>query len=107
MVTRWLLVTTKHSQSLVLNKSSVLHRMTLIDHAHSFQFMEKHNLGITTLKHALCPPNVFKNCQKANNYQFYLPNFLKFCENISQKLLRPSQFLEKFMEIPELSTSQK
>ena len=28
--------------------------------------------------------------------QFYLPNFLKFCDNISHKLLRPTQFLGKF-----------
>ena len=37
---------------------SVLHRM-LIDHAHSSQLMEWQNLGITTLKHATCAPNVF------------------------------------------------
>ena len=37
---------------------SVLHRM-LIGHAHSSQFMEWQNLGITTLKHATCAPNVF------------------------------------------------
>ena len=34
--------------------------MTLIGHAHSSQFMERQNLGITTLKHAKCAPNVFK-----------------------------------------------
>ena len=34
--------------------------MTLIGHAHSSQFMEQQNLGITTLKHAKCAPNVFK-----------------------------------------------
>ena len=34
--------------------------MTLIGHAHSSQFMEWQNLGITTLKHAKCAPNVFK-----------------------------------------------
>ena len=34
--------------------------MTLIGHAHSPQFMEWQNLGITTLKHAKCAPNVFK-----------------------------------------------
>ena len=37
---------------------SVLHRM-LIGHAHSSRFMEWKNLGITTLKHATCAPNVF------------------------------------------------
>ena len=37
---------------------SVLHRM-LIGHAHSSQFMEWQNLGIATLKHAICAPNVF------------------------------------------------
>ena len=34
--------------------------MTLIDHAHSTQFMERQNLGITTPKHAKCALNVFK-----------------------------------------------
>ena len=51
LVTRWLFVTIKHIQSLVLNKSSVFFRMTLIHHAHSSKFMEWHNLGITTLTH--------------------------------------------------------
>ena len=37
---------------------SVLHRM-LIGHTHSSQFMEWQNLGITTLRHATCAPNVF------------------------------------------------
>ena len=59
MVTRWLLVTIKHSQALTLNKSSVLHRMKFICHAYSSQFMERHNLGITIVKHAICAPNVF------------------------------------------------
>ena len=34
--------------------------MTLTGHAHSSQFMEWQNLGITTVKHAKCAPNVFK-----------------------------------------------
>ena len=34
--------------------------MTLIGHAHSSQFMEWQNLGITTLKNAKYAPNVFK-----------------------------------------------
>ena len=38
---------------------------------------------------------MLKLARKPNNYQFYWPNFLKFCGNISHKLLRPSQFLEK------------
>ena len=37
---------------------SVLHRM-LIKPAHSSQFMKWQNLGIATLKHAICAPNVF------------------------------------------------
>ena len=37
---------------------SVLHRK-LIGHAHSSQLLEWQNLGITTLKHATCVPNVF------------------------------------------------
>ena len=48
-----------------------------------------------------------KIAEKSNNYQFYLPDFLKFCDNISPKLLRPSQFQEKFMNILEWSTLQK
>ena len=65
--------------------------MTLIGQAHSSQFMRLHNLGVTTLEHAICTPNVFlKIAGKPNNCQFYLPNFLKFCDNISHKLL--SQF---------------
>ena len=38
---------------------SVLHRMRLSDSTHSSQFMEWHNSGITTRKHAICAPNVF------------------------------------------------
>ena len=34
--------------------------MTLISYAHSSQFVEQQNLGITTLKQAECTPNVFK-----------------------------------------------
>ena len=34
--------------------------MTLIGRAHSSQFIEWKNLGITTFKHAKCVPNVFK-----------------------------------------------
>ena len=41
------------------------------------------------------PKCFFKIAWKSNNYQFYLTNFLKFCHNISHKLLRPSQFLKK------------
>ena len=84
-----------------------MHRITLIDHAHSYQFMEWHNLGITTLKHAICSPIFLKIFGKPNNYQFYLLKSLKFCDNISYKLLRSSQWLEKSMEILELSTLQK
>ena len=32
---------------------------------------------------------------KPNNYQFCLPDFLKFCGNIPHNLLRPSQFQKK------------
>ena len=35
--------------------------MRLIGPAHSSQFMEWHNSGITTLNHAICAPNVYKN----------------------------------------------
>ena len=38
--------------------------MTLIGYAHSSQFMEWQNLGIKTLKHAKCAPNVFKKLTK-------------------------------------------
>ena len=40
MATRWLLVTIKHSQALVIERARLLNRVTLISHAHSFQFME-------------------------------------------------------------------
>ena len=39
---------------------------------------------------------------KQNNHQFDLPNFLKYCDNISHKLLRLSQSLEKILEILSL-----
>ena len=82
--------------------------MVKIGRAHSSQFMKLQNLGIRTLKHATYIPNDFlKIARKSNNYRFYLPSFLKFFDNISQKLLRPSQFLEKFVEIVEWSTFQK
>ena len=82
--------------------------MRLIGPAHSSQFMEWYNSGITTLKHAICAPKLFlKLAGKPSNHQFYLPNFLKFCDNISHKLLRPNQFLERFLEILEWSTLQK
>ena len=42
----------------------------------------------------MCPKCFLKIAGKANHYQFYLPNFLKFCHNISHKLLRPTQFLK-------------
>ena len=72
--------------------------------------MEWYNSGIPTLKHAICAQNVLcvpKIAVKQNNFQFYLPNFLQFFDNISQKLFRPSQFLERFLKIPEWSTLQK
>ena len=81
--------------------------MMLIGHAHSSQFMEWQKLGITRLNHATCRKCFLKIAGKSNNYGFYLPNFLKFCDNISHKFLRLSQFLEKFMEILEWSTLQK
>ena len=63
-----------------------------------------HNSGATTLTHAISALIIFlKISGKPNNYQFYLPNFLKFCHNISHKLLRPTQYLEKLPEILELT----
>ena len=74
----------------------------LIEHEGSSQYVQWRNLGIKTIKRVMCSPNVFlKITGKQNNYHFHLPKFLKICDNISQKLLRPSQFLEKFMEVPE------
>ena len=35
--------------------------MRLIGPAHSSQFMEWHNSGITTLNHAISAPNVYEN----------------------------------------------
>ena len=69
--------------------------------------MEWKNLGIRTLEHGHIPQMFFKIPGKSNKYRFYLPSSLKFCDNISYKLLWPSQFLEKFMEILEWSTLQK
>ena len=84
MVTRWLLVSIKYSQALALNKSSGLHRMKLSSHNHSSKFMEWHNLDIAIVNTAICVS--LRIVGKPNNYQFYLPNFLKFCVNISHKL---------------------
>ena len=53
------------------------------------------------------PKCFLKIAREPNNYQFYLPKFLKFCENILHKLLGPSQCLEKFIEVLEWSTLQK
>ena len=53
-----------------------------------------------------CPKCFIEIAGKSNNYRFYLPNFLKFCDNISHNLLRPSQVLEnyaklrKFLNVP-------
>ena len=88
----------------------MLHKTKLSDFPQlaSSQFMKWQNLGITMLKRAICVPNVFlKTATKPKNYQFYLPNFLKFCDNISHKLLRPSQFLEKVLEILESFTLEQ
>ena len=54
---------------------SVLHRV-LIGHAHSSKFMEWQNLGIATLKHAICATNVFLKLpenQTTTNF-IYLPS---------------------------------
>ena len=60
----------------------MLHRMKLIGSALCSQFMEWHNSGITTFKHAWCAPYA----RKPNNYQFYLPKPLKLCDNILKKI---------------------
>ena len=76
--------------------------------AHSFQFMEWQNLGIRNTKASyMCPKCFLKIFGKPNNYHFYFPNFLKFCNNISHKLLRPSHSLEKFLEILKWFALQK
>ena len=42
--------------------------MTLVNPTHSSQFIEWGSLGITTLQHAICAPNVFlKIADKPNN----------------------------------------
>ena len=42
--------------------------MMLTGSAHSSQFTERHNSGTTTLKHAICVPNVFlRISEKLNN----------------------------------------
>ena len=107
MFSRWLLITIKHSQALVLNKSIVLHRKKLIGHAHSSLFVEWHNLGITIIKHAICSTNI---CQKFQQNQI-ITNFIYPTSSnlvtISHELFRRRQFLEKFMEILERSAHQK
>ena len=55
----------------------------------------------------MCPRCFQKIAEKSNNYWFYLPNLLTFYDNISNKLLRPSQFLEKLIEILKWSILQK
>ena len=55
----------------------------------------------------MCSKCILEIVGKSNNYQFYLPIFLKFCDNISHKLLRSSQFLENVLEILEWSFFQK
>ena len=74
--------------------------MMLTGHAFSSQFMEWRNLGITTLKNAIYLPNFFFSniAGKPNKEQFYLPNFLKLCDNILHILLRTTQFPEKIYE---------
>ena len=37
----------------------MLHKIMLIGHCHSTQFMEKHNLGIKTLEHNTSAANAF------------------------------------------------
>ena len=47
--------------------------MALTGPAHTSQFMEWYNLGITILKHAICAQNVFKKLpenQKTTNFNF-------------------------------------
>ena len=63
---------------------SVLHRIILICPAHSSQFKERHNLGITTLKHAIYAPNVFEKLPENQIIANLLPNFPKFCGNITE-----------------------
>ena len=47
--------------------------MTLVLLTHSSQFVEWHRLGIRTLKHVICVPNVFLTIAgKPNIYQFHL-----------------------------------
>ena len=52
------------------------------------QFMECQNLGITTLKHARCAPNVFKKLmenQITTDFIFlkFTLNFLRFCDQVN------------------------
>ena len=81
--------------------------MRLIDPARSSQFVEWHNSGTTTLTHAICTPNLFfefPEDQVTTNFIYPISsNFVA----ISHKLLRPTQFLEKFLELLECSTLQK
>ena len=53
------------------------------------------------------PKSFLEIAGKPNNYQFCLSNFLKFCDNISHKLLRPRQFFNNVSEILGWSTFEK
>ena len=46
----------------------------------------------------MCPKCFLKIAGKSNHYRFYLPNFFKFCDNISHKLLRLKSIPEKIYE---------
>ena len=45
--------------SISIKKSSMLHKIMLIGHCHSTQFMEKHNLGIKTVERTPVPQTLF------------------------------------------------
>ena len=91
----------------ILVSTSVLHRMTCWPRPFfSIYGMAKFRYQNTEACY-ICLKYFLKIAEKSNNYRFYLPSFLKFCDNISHKLLGPSQLVEKFIEILEWSTLQK
>ena len=94
----------KNEQSLFIMSYICVHMVCSIEWRLLATSIEWHNLGITTLTCAICGANVFQKITgKPNDYQLYLSNFVKFCDNNSRKLLRTKEFLK----ILEWSTLHK
>ena len=97
----------------------MLHIITLIGFSHFFLFMEWHNIGITTIKHAICAPNVFwkltKNQITTESIDLTFSNFVTIshlnyreqsisCENSGNSGM--VQFAELIQALPHYSMLQ-